>query len=69
MYNDFVMAGPAHDPAGISKEKDVLKALKNIASKEALFLSRPDDSGTYEREKSLWKAAGIDPYGPWYKAH
>lgn len=66
MYNDFIILGPADDPAGIKGMKDAVAALKAIAGKEAPFASRGDDSGTHKREKILWKEAGIEPSGSWY---
>jgi len=67
MYNDFVIAGPAADPAGIrGLAPDV--ALHRIAERGAVFVSRGDQSGTHVRELTLWKAAGFDPKGrPWYR--
>lgn len=67
MYNDFVIVGPADDPAGVAGMSDVKAALKKIAMAEAPFASRGDDSGTHKKERSLWKAAGIDPSGAWYR--
>ena len=70
MYNDFVIAGPAADPAGLKGMTDAEAALAKIAGAEALFASRGDDSGTDKKEKALWKAAGIDPMqasGQWYR--
>ncbi|MEO3431383.1 substrate-binding domain-containing protein [Pelagibius sp. CAU 1746] len=70
MYNDFVIVGPATDPAGISGGKDVTAALAQIKAKNAPFASRGDDSGTNKKEIALWKAAGIDPTadsGGWYR--
>ncbi|MEJ2038799.1 MAG: substrate-binding domain-containing protein [Desulfosarcinaceae bacterium] len=58
MYNDFVIIGPASDPAGI-KGKSIKEALGLIKAKHALFFSRGDNSGTYKKELSLWKAAGL----------
>jgi tungstate transport system substrate-binding protein len=58
MYNDFVIIGPAKDPAGI-KGKKIEAALQAVMDKKALFLSRGDNSGTHKKELSLWKAAGI----------
>jgi tungstate transport system substrate-binding protein len=66
MYNDFIIIGPKEDPAGIKGMEDAVMALKQIASKEASFISRGDDSGTDKKEKFLWKAAGIVPKGSWY---
>lgn len=59
MYNDFVLLGPAADPAGV-KGMTVAQALKAMADKQAVFVSRGDDSGTHKKELSLWKAAGMD---------
>ena len=69
MYNDFVIAGPKDDPAGI-KGKDVVTALQTIRTKAAPFVSRGDRSGTHIAEIKLWKEAGTDiakDHGPWYK--
>lgn len=59
MHNDFVVVGPPSDPAGIRGDKDVLAALKTIAGKKAIFVSRGDDSGTHAKELDLWKRTGI----------
>lgn len=70
MYNDFVIVGPAADPAGIGGTSDVMSALNAIAAAEALFASRGDDSGTHKKEVSLWRSAGVDPAaasGGWYR--
>lgn len=70
MYNDFVIVGPADDPAGIAGSKDVVAALTKIAETNSAFASRGDDSGTHKAELRLWKAAGIDPdaaSGDWYR--
>jgi tungstate transport system substrate-binding protein len=67
MYNDFVILGPASDSAGVKNTANAAEALAAIASAEADFVSRGDDSGTHIKEKSLWKAAGISPSGRWYK--
>ncbi len=66
MYNDFVLIGPHNDPAGIKGSKDILEAMKQLAATRARFLSRGDDSGTDQMEKSYWKENGIKPEGPWY---
>ncbi len=60
MYNDFVLAGPAADPAG-ARGTEVLAAFKRIAASGSRFVSRGDDSGTDKMEKSYWRGAGIDP--------
>ena len=70
MYNDFVIVGPAKDPAGIAGSTDAVAALGKIAAAKARFASRGDDSGTHKKEKALWKLAGIDPSqasGDWYR--
>lgn len=67
MYNDFVIVGPAADPAGIAGGKDAVTALKAIADKEAAFASRGDNSGTHKAELNLWQAAEVKPAGSWYR--
>jgi tungstate transport system substrate-binding protein len=70
MYNDFVIVGPAADPAGIKGNKDAIDALAKIAAAEAPFASRGDDSGTHKAELALWQKAGIDvagASGSWYR--
>ena len=67
MYNDFVIVGPANDPAGIKGMKTAGEALKKISEKGMLFISRGDNSGTHVAEMELWKAAGIKPSGSWYQ--
>jgi tungstate transport system substrate-binding protein len=60
MHNDFVIVGPANDPAGIKGTKSAKDALKKIAEARALFFSRGDNSGTHALEIRLWKAAGLN---------
>ncbi|MDL1910331.1 tungsten ABC transporter substrate-binding protein [Chloroflexi bacterium CFX6] len=60
MHNDFVVVGPASDPAGI-KGMAVTDALKAISTGDAEFVSRGDDSGTHKAELTLWKKAELDP--------
>lgn len=70
MYNDYVLVGPASDPAGVAGMEDAKDALALIAAKGARFASRGDDSGTYTKEMSLWSGAGVDPTvasGGWYR--
>ena len=68
MYNDFVLVGPASDPAGIDGMTDAAAALAKIAAAKAAFASRGDDSGTHKAELRLWKAAGVEPKGQdWYR--
>jgi tungstate transport system substrate-binding protein len=66
MHNDFVLVGPAEDPADLKQAKDAPDALGRIEKAEAPFASRGDDSGTHTKELSLWEAAGTDPGGSWY---
>jgi tungstate transport system substrate-binding protein len=66
MYNDFVIVGPADDPAGIAGMDNAAEALEAIAEAEATFVSRGDDSGTHTKEQALWEAAGLEPAGDWY---
>ena len=66
MYNDFVIIGPKEDPAKIKSAKTALAALKLIEQSKSRFVSRGDNSGTHNLEKSLWKEAGLQPKGDWY---
>lgn len=67
MHNDFVILGPANDPAGIATAESAAEALTKIAEAEADFVSRGDNSGTHFKELNLWEAAGVSPSGAWYK--
>jgi tungstate transport system substrate-binding protein len=68
MYNDFIILGPADDPAGIRSAPDAPEAFKLIAEQEALFISRGDNSGTHAKEKALWRLGGVAPEGQgWYQ--
>jgi tungstate transport system substrate-binding protein len=68
MHNDFIIVGPASDPAKIKVVKSSKDALKKIAAANALFLSRGDNSGTNALEKKLWKATGLTVEGQkWYQ--
>ena len=70
MYNDFVIVGPAGDPAGIGQSDNVIDALARISAAGAPFLSRGDDSGTNKAELRLWDKAGLMPGAPtgqWYR--
>jgi len=66
MYNDFVILGPAADPAKIKGEKNASVALRKIVQAGATFVTRGDRSGTHMKELEVWKKAGIEPNGPWY---
>lgn len=68
MYNDFILVGPAQDPAGSKSLTTAADALQAIANKQATFASRGDNSGTHTKEKDLWKKAGLEPKGDWYKS-
>jgi tungstate transport system substrate-binding protein len=70
MYNDFVIIGPASDPARIAGLRDTHQALRRIAEARAPFVSRGDRSGTHAAELRLWQGAGVDPAGgrgQWYR--
>ena len=68
MHNDFIIVGASEDPAKIKSIKSSSEAFKRIASAKALFLSRGDNSGTHAKEKTIWKAAGINPeVEKWYQ--
>ncbi len=68
MHNDFIIVGPAEDPARIKGSKSTPEAFKKIASAGALFLSRGDNSGTNAKEKDVWKVSKINPEGQkWYQ--
>jgi tungstate transport system substrate-binding protein len=67
MVNDFVILGPSSDPAGIVGTKDASRAFAKIQESGAPFVSRGDASGTHQKERSLWKKAGIAPAGSWYR--
>ncbi len=69
MYNDFIIVGPAADPAGIRGTREAPEALAALAKAGVPFISRGDSSGTHRAELRLWRAAGIDPRrgaGDWY---
>ena len=60
-YNDFLIVGPAHDPADIAGSSDAVEAMARIADARVRFISRGDESGTHERERELWQLAGGAP--------
>ena len=66
MYNDFVIVGPAEDPAGIKGLASAAEALKKIEASQATFVSRADQSGTHKKEERMWAVAGLSPKGSWY---
>lgn len=70
MYNDFVLLGPAGDPARVAGGTDIVAAYQRIAQTRSPFASRGDNSGTHAAELRVWKLAGIDPRegkGSWYR--
>ena len=68
MHNDYIIAGPSEDPARIKGGKSTPESFKKIAAASTLFVSRGDNSGTHAKEKSIWKATGINPEGQkWYQ--
>ncbi len=83
MYNDFIILGPAADPAGIKGMTDAAAAFKKIAETQSIFISRGDNSGTHTKEQSIWEATGLTlieaadvdpakpykrPEGDWYQS-
>ncbi|MDJ0834394.1 MAG: substrate-binding domain-containing protein [Gammaproteobacteria bacterium] len=67
MYNDFVIIGDAADPANIRNSQSVIEAFGRIQHRGSMFISRGDDSGTHNKERSIWQAARLDTAGPWYR--
>ncbi|RBI60506.1 molybdenum transporter [halophilic archaeon] len=67
MFNDFVIVGPKDDPAGINGMKSATDAFTKIAETQSTFISRGDDSGTNKKELIIWKEAGTNPSGKWYR--
>jgi tungstate transport system substrate-binding protein len=65
-WNDFLIAGPKVDPAGIGQAKDALAAFRQISEQKSAFVSRGDDSGNHKLELKLWKEASLEPGGEWY---
>ena len=69
MYNDFILVGPSYDPAQIKNATNAGDAFRKIASEQASFASRGDNSGTHKKEIALWEMAAINPVphsGTWY---
>jgi len=66
MVNDFVILGPASDPARIRGMKDAARAFSAIQKTGSVFVSRGDESGTHQKEKTIWRKAGVKPGGPSY---
>jgi tungstate transport system substrate-binding protein len=66
MHNDFIIVGPAADPAGITGTATAVEAFTKIANAKAAFISRGDKSGTHTMELNLWKKASLTAEGEWY---
>ncbi|MGE5673555.1 MAG: substrate-binding domain-containing protein [Mycobacterium leprae] len=67
MYNDFVLLGPAADPAGVAQASTASAAFQRCGAAQAPFVTRGDQSGTHVHELALWEAAGVQPTSPWYQ--
>jgi tungstate transport system substrate-binding protein len=68
MCNDFVVVGPAGDPAGVARAKLAVEAFRAIAARGAVFASRGDRSGTHVAEQGVWQSTGIVPAARWYRS-
>ncbi len=68
MHNDFLVVGPASDPAGLRGMNEAVAAVRRLAARQAPFVSRGDRSGTHLLEQKLWRLAGVRPpsEGAWY---
>ena len=66
MHNDFLLVGPASDPAKIKGMASAVEAMQRVAEAKGTFVSRGDNSGTHQLEKKLWQEAKVTPEGAWY---
>ncbi|MCU0580164.1 MAG: substrate-binding domain-containing protein [Desulfobacterota bacterium] len=66
-YNEFFLVGPPEDPAKITGAASAAETFRRIASRKAFFFSRGDNSGTHQKEMAVWRQAGIQPEGDWYR--
>lgn len=68
MHNDFLVVGPASDPAGLRGMNEAVAAVRRLAARQVLFVSRGDRSGTHLLEQKLWRLAGVrlPAEGEWY---
>ncbi len=66
MHNDFIIIGPATDPAKLKDTQAVTEALNQLFINKTKFISRADESGTHKKEQALWKEANLSPEGDWY---
>lgn len=69
MYNDYVLVGPAEDPAGVKGSANIGEALKKISDTQSKFISRGDNSGTHVKEVEIWADSGMEPAGDWYEVY
>lgn len=70
MFNDFIIVGPATDPATLGEAKTIDEAMHKLHSAKNVFVSRGDDSGTHKKERALWASADLSPLahsGEWYR--
>ena len=68
MHNDYIIVGPAGDPSGVKAATDIAGAMTALATGQAQFISRGDESGTHTFELARWKDASIEPGGQgWYE--
>jgi tungstate transport system substrate-binding protein len=67
MFNDFIIVGPKDAPASIGSLSSVGEVFRNIAARQAVFISRGDDSGTHKKELSIWQSINVNPQGDWYR--
>jgi tungstate transport system substrate-binding protein len=58
MHNDYVIVGPADDPAGVARQRTIADVMRAIAAR-GTFVSRGDQSGTHTQELALWANAGL----------
>lgn len=66
MADHYVIVGPKDDPAGVAGARSASEAFKRIEHQGSTFVSRSDDSGNNQTELSIWRQAGVEPYGTWY---
>jgi len=66
MSNEFILAGPEADPAGVAKMDSIARVFEAIAAMQQRFVSRGDDSGTHKKELEIWDGLNIEPHGKWY---
>jgi len=67
MHNDFILLGPAADPAGAGRAGSLAEAMRRIQARNCLFVSRGDESGTHRKEMELWEKSTVKPGGAWYR--